>query len=153
MESSIDFAGITTVVADIHLPELFSFLTDLDQFQDPMKSKVCTTIQGNQAQEGSTPSKSPRENKNTASEMLDGAPHAKVPWQDPACFAEGEGAEDSAGARERPAENKPKYSDDTAQHATPKNISKAKDRGQEMTKMSEKTTERKAKSISRQEPK
>ena len=34
MVSTIDFANITTLVADIDLPQLFNFLTGLDQYKD-----------------------------------------------------------------------------------------------------------------------
>ena len=34
MVSTIDFADITTLVADIDLPQLFNFLTGLDQYKD-----------------------------------------------------------------------------------------------------------------------
>ncbi|XP_008843118.2 uncharacterized protein C2orf78-like [Nannospalax galili] len=148
IESSIDFEDITTIVADIHLPQLLNSLTDLNQFQYPIKSKAkdATNIQMNQAQEESTVLKTPvdygRKNKNTDSQMLDGAPQAKVKCQDSPCLVEGSvapslgQAEDSAWARERPPENTAKHSDDTAQKATSNGHSKAKRHRQEKNKMS-----------------
>ena len=55
MVSTIDFADITTLVADIHLPQLFNFLTGLDQYQDSTvtESKDSTVIWRDQAQENS----------------------------------------------------------------------------------------------------
>mgnify|MGYP007014490514 FL=1 len=55
MVSTIDFANITTLVADIDLPQLFNFLTGLDQYQDSTvtESKDSTVIWRDQAQENS----------------------------------------------------------------------------------------------------
>jgi hypothetical protein len=85
MVSTIDFADITTLVADIHLPQLFNFLTGLDQYQDSTvtESKDSTDIWRCQAQENSRvisgPSDQVRKKGHDTSELIVGAPHGKIP--------------------------------------------------------------------------
>jgi hypothetical protein len=38
MVSTIDSPDITILVADIHLPQLFKFLTGIDQYQDTISN-------------------------------------------------------------------------------------------------------------------
>ncbi|KAK7797341.1 hypothetical protein U0070_002414 [Myodes glareolus] len=56
VDSNMDFAEMTALVADIHLPQLFNSLTELNQFQDPRatQSKDSTVIRRDQALESSS---------------------------------------------------------------------------------------------------
>ncbi|XP_055450682.1 uncharacterized protein C2orf78 homolog [Psammomys obesus] len=106
--STIDFADITTLVTGIHLPQLFNSLTDLEQFQDPTatKSKISTVIRRDQAQDisgiVSEPSDKARKKDHEASELLDGAPQAKIQRWD---FVEGEESVGSTVSSERAIDN------------------------------------------------
>ena len=56
MESSNDFEDMTTLVADIRLPQLLNSITDLDQMEDRTASqtKVSKDIRSDQAQSGTS---------------------------------------------------------------------------------------------------
>ena len=55
MKSSVDFADMTTLVADLHLPQLLNSITDLDQKEDLTASQPKTP----QTSGGITPSHMP----------------------------------------------------------------------------------------------
>ncbi|XP_045406582.1 uncharacterized protein C2orf78-like [Lemur catta] len=84
IESASSYSHITTLVKDIHLPQLFNSLKDLDQSEDPtaIKAKDTRAIKVNQVQEKSSVTKAfsgqVRKNKRNASEPISGAPKAKI---------------------------------------------------------------------------
>ncbi|EGW12708.1 Uncharacterized protein C2orf78-like [Cricetulus griseus] len=134
MGSGIDFADMTTMVADIHLPQVFNSLSDVDQFQDTTATQS-KDVRSDQTQESpsiiSVPSDQVRKGNQNASELLDGAPQVKNQCQD---VVEGEGAEGSARASEGAIDNMAKHLDGTAQksaHSRPR-ISRAQ--GQDKNK-------------------
>ncbi|GAB1291964.1 Predicted gene 5114 [Apodemus speciosus] len=69
--SSFDFKDITTLEADIQLPQLLNTLTDIDQDQSCENWRVI-----------SGPSDQVRKNKHKSSELLEGAPQAKLQHRD-----------------------------------------------------------------------
>ncbi|XP_021512867.1 uncharacterized protein C2orf78 homolog [Meriones unguiculatus] len=146
MMSTIDFADINTLVADIHLPQLFNSLTDLEQFPDPSatESKVSTVIWRDQVQDISSiisePSDQVRKKDHEASELLDGAPQAKIQHWD---LVEGEGsAVGSAGASDRAIDNMAKHLEGKAEKAAPR-PSRARGLEQDKTKWSRENSSKK----------
>nr|XP_042131203.1 uncharacterized protein C2orf78 homolog [Peromyscus maniculatus bairdii] len=136
MGSSMDFADMTTLVADIHLPRLFNSITDRNPFQDPTATQS-KDISRDQVQEISSnisiPVDQVRKNRQKASEMLDGSPQARIQLQD---LVKEEEAVGSAGSREGAIDNMPKHLECTAQKATPRMPSRARAQGQDKTKIS-----------------
>ncbi|XP_006997847.1 uncharacterized protein C2orf78 homolog [Peromyscus maniculatus bairdii] len=136
MGSSMDFADMTTLVADIHLPQLFNSLTELNLFQDPTATQS-KNIRMDQAQESSStisvPMDQVRKNGQKASEMLDGSPQARIQLQD---LVEGEEAVGSAGSSEGAIDNMPKHLESKAQKVTASRPSRARAQGQDKTKRS-----------------
>ncbi|XP_076433195.1 uncharacterized protein C2orf78 homolog [Peromyscus maniculatus bairdii] len=135
MGSSMDFADMTTLVADIHLPRLFNSITDMNPLQDPTATQS-KDISRDQVQETSSTISVPvdqvRKDGQKASEMLDVSPQARIQLQD----LEEEEAVGSAGSSEGAIENMPKNSEDKAQNATPSMPSRARAPGQDKTKRS-----------------
>ncbi|XP_031240715.1 uncharacterized protein C2orf78 homolog, partial [Mastomys coucha] len=93
--SICDFKDITTLEADIQLPQLLNTLTDIDQNQFCENWRVI-----------SGPSDQGRKNKHKSSELLEGATKTKIQHSD---LVEGEGAEGVAGASDRAIENMAKH--------------------------------------------
>ncbi|XP_076433150.1 uncharacterized protein C2orf78 homolog [Peromyscus maniculatus bairdii] len=133
IDSSMDFADMTTLVADIQLPRLSNSITDMNPFQDPTASQ-CKEISSDQVQESSSTISElmdqVRKNGQKASEVLDGSPQARIQLQD----LEEEEAVGSAGSSEGAIDNMPKNLEDKAQKATPSMPSRA--RAQSKTKRS-----------------
>ncbi|XP_038196932.1 uncharacterized protein C2orf78 homolog [Arvicola amphibius] len=88
MESSNDFADMTALVADVHLPQLFNFITGLDQMEDHTASqtKDSTDIRRDQAQSRASTFiglSEPGFNKDQkVSDVLHGTPQAKTQQDD-----------------------------------------------------------------------
>uniref|UniRef100_A0A8C8URF1 DUF4629 domain-containing protein n=1 Tax=Peromyscus maniculatus bairdii TaxID=230844 RepID=A0A8C8URF1_PERMB len=120
IDSSMDFADMTTLVADIQLPRLSNSITDMNPFQDPTESSSTISELMDQV----------RKNGQKASEVLDGSPQARIQLQD----LEEEEAVGSAGSSEGAIDNMPKNLEDKAQKATPSMPSRA--RAQSKTKRS-----------------
>ncbi|XP_031242124.1 uncharacterized protein C2orf78 homolog [Mastomys coucha] len=135
MVSTIDFADITTPMADIHLPQLFNFLTGLDQFQDTTASqyKDSLVIWRDQSQENSRVINKPfehmRKKDHEASELIDGAPQAKIPNWDLV-----EGPMSSVGDSDRAIDNTAKDLEGKAPTVSPIRASRARGQGQDKTK-------------------
>ncbi|KAL1769153.1 hypothetical protein HispidOSU_009585 [Sigmodon hispidus] len=72
MVSSIDFADMTKVVSDIHLPQLLHSLNDLEQLEDSAETQSAIRI--DQAQVSKKDQK--------ASDLLHGAPQGRIQCQD-----------------------------------------------------------------------
>ncbi|XP_052616291.1 uncharacterized protein C2orf78 homolog [Peromyscus californicus insignis] len=134
MDSSMDFADMTTLVADIHLPRLFHSITEMNPFQDPTATQSKDTRR-DQAQESSSiisvPVDQVRKNVQKSSEMLDVSPQARIQLQD---WVKGEEAVGSAGTSEGAIDNMPKHLEGKAQIATPSMPSRARAQGQDKTK-------------------
>nr|BAC26554.1 unnamed protein product [Mus musculus] len=145
--STIDFPDITTLVADIHLPQLFKFLTGLDQYQDSTvtESKDSTVVWRDQAQENSRvisgSSDQVKKKDHDTSELIDGAPHAKIPNWD---LVVGEGSMASVGVSGRAIDNMAKDLEGKAPKVSPIMPSRARGQGQDKTKW---TTENNSKKI------
>ncbi|XP_028639877.1 uncharacterized protein C2orf78 homolog [Grammomys surdaster] len=137
MVSTINFANNPTLVADIHLPQLFNFFEGLDQFQDTTatESTDSTVIWMDQAQENSKvisePSDQVRKEDHEASELIDGAPEAKIQNWD---LVEGEGPMTSFGTSDRATDNMAKDLEDKAPNISPIRPSRARGQGQDKTK-------------------
>ncbi|CAO2625667.1 Uncharacterized protein C2orf78 homolog [Lemmus lemmus] len=88
MESSIDFADMTTLVADIHIPQLLNFITRLDQMEDltASQTKYSTGIKRDQDQSHNTIfiglSEQGIKKHQTISDVLPGAPQARTQHKD-----------------------------------------------------------------------
>ncbi|XP_057599360.1 uncharacterized protein C2orf78 homolog [Hippopotamus amphibius kiboko] len=139
IESSSDFADIAALVEDIHLPQLFNSLKDLDQSKGPevINAKDTIAIKVNQVQEKPrvTKANQPRKNKHKASEPIDGAPKAKIQPKNPECLLGGEVVICDAAVSDRAPVNTAKHSSSKPQKATSSRTSKTKSHGQEKTKM------------------
>ncbi|XP_076433126.1 uncharacterized protein C2orf78 homolog [Peromyscus maniculatus bairdii] len=136
MGSSMDFADMTTLVADIHLPRLFNSITDRNPFQDPTatQSKDISRDQGQESSSTiSVPVDQVRKNGQKACEMLYGSPQARIQLQD---LVTGEEAVGSAGSSEGAIDNMPKHLEGRAQKATPSTPSRARVHEQDKTKRS-----------------
>ncbi|CAO2625668.1 Uncharacterized protein C2orf78 homolog [Lemmus lemmus] len=88
MESSIDFAHMTTLVADIHLPQLLNFITGLDQMEDLTASQTKDSTDIRRDQDYSRTSifiglSEPGIKKDQkVSDVLHGAPRARIQHKD-----------------------------------------------------------------------
>uniref|UniRef100_A0A8C8UP28 DUF4629 domain-containing protein n=1 Tax=Peromyscus maniculatus bairdii TaxID=230844 RepID=A0A8C8UP28_PERMB len=122
MDSSMDFADMTTLVADIHLPRLFNSITDRNPLDQVQESSSTISVPMNQVRKGGQ----------KASEVLDGSPQARIQLQD----LEEEEAVGSAGSSEGAIDNMPKNLEDKAQKATPSMPSRARFQGKDKTKRS-----------------
>ncbi|XP_076433247.1 uncharacterized protein C2orf78 homolog [Peromyscus maniculatus bairdii] len=136
MGSSMDFADMTTLVADIHLPRLFNSITDRNPFQDPTATQSKDIIR-DQVQESSSnisvPVDQGRKNGQEASEMLDGSPQARIQLQD---LGKEEEAVGSAGSSEGAIDNMPKNLEGKVLKAKPSMPSRARAQWQDRTKRS-----------------
>ncbi|XP_047378934.1 uncharacterized protein C2orf78-like [Sciurus carolinensis] len=141
IECSSDFADLTALVGDIHLPEIFNFFKDLDQPGSPQIIKANDTrdIMVNQEQVNSSDIKDHadqvRKNKHKASESPDGTPKAKLPSKPPECTLEGKVACRDADSQ-RALGNRAQHSNRKTQKAATSSNSKAKGHGQEKPKRS-----------------
>ncbi|XP_045406581.1 uncharacterized protein C2orf78 homolog [Lemur catta] len=141
IESGSSFSDISTLVKDIHLPQLFNSLEDLDQSEDPtaIKAKDTRATTVNQVQEKSSVIKAPsdqvRKNKRNASEPISGAPKAKIQPKNPECLIGEEVIVLSAVA---------KHSNSKPQKAASSRSSKTKGHGQEKTKRTRENNSKKA---------
>lgn len=150
IESSDDFADITTLVEDIHLPQLFNSLNDLDQSKSPkvIKAKDSRAVKLNQVQEKSSVIKAPsdqaRKNKHKASEPISGAPKAKIQAKNPQCLLGGDVVICNAAASDKAPVNMTKHSNSKPQKAASSRISKTKNHGQEKTKKTRENNSKKA---------
>uniref|UniRef100_A0A8C8W579 DUF4629 domain-containing protein n=1 Tax=Peromyscus maniculatus bairdii TaxID=230844 RepID=A0A8C8W579_PERMB len=123
MGSSMDFADMTTLVADIHLPRLLNSITDRNPLDQVQESSSTITVPVDQV----------RKNGQKAAEMLDGSPQARIQLQD---RMKGEEAVVSAGSSEEAIDNMPKHLECTAQKATPSTPRRARVHEQDKTKRS-----------------
>ncbi|XP_041911549.1 LOW QUALITY PROTEIN: uncharacterized protein C2orf78 homolog [Arvicola amphibius] len=148
--SNMDFADMTALMADIHLPQLFNSLTELNQFQDPRapQSKDSTVIRRDQAQERSSgisaPSDQVRKNDQKVSELLAGAPQARIQLQK---LVEGEEAVGSAGFSEGAFDNMAKHLEGKAQKVTPSKRSRAGAHGQDKAKKTRENNSKKTEEL------
>nr|XP_048298040.1 uncharacterized protein C2orf78 homolog [Myodes glareolus] len=150
VDSNMDFADMTALVADIHLPQLFNSLTELNQFQDPREtqSKDSTVIRRDQAQESSSvisvPSDQVRKNDQKVSELPDGAPRARIQLQK---LVEGEEAMGSAGFSEGAFDNMANHMEGKAQKVTPSKRSRARAHGQDKAKKTRENNSKKTEEL------
>ncbi|XP_004691590.1 PREDICTED: uncharacterized protein C2orf78 homolog [Condylura cristata] len=151
MESNNSFADIATLVEDIHLPQLFTVLQDLDQPKDSsvIEVKDIGVIDLNQLQEKSSvikgSSDNAKRNKHKASEPISGAPKAKMQAKKRECLLGGEVVVCSAAVNNsRASVNTAKHSNSKPQKAASSRISKAKSHGQEKTKRTKENNSKKA---------
>nr|XP_048298011.1 uncharacterized protein C2orf78 homolog [Myodes glareolus] len=88
MESSVDFADMTTLVADSHLPQLLNSITGLDQMEDltTSQTKDSTDIRRDQARACESTfsglSEPGIKNDQKVSDVLHGAPQARTQHED-----------------------------------------------------------------------
>ncbi|XP_007933080.1 uncharacterized protein C2orf78-like [Orycteropus afer afer] len=143
IESSSGFADITTLVKDIHLPQLFKSLEDPDQSKGS-KVKDTKSIMVNQGQEKSSVIKGSsdqvRKNKHKTSEPITGAPKAKIPAKNP----EGDVVVGNAEASGTAPVSTAKHSNNKPQKAAASRISKTKGPGQEKAKRTRESNPKKA---------
>ncbi|XP_054995941.1 uncharacterized protein C2orf78-like [Sorex araneus] len=136
-ESGGSRADITTLVEDIHLPQLLDRLKELHQCKDLQAMNTADTITLNQVQENSRGTKGPshptQKNKNKTSEPLEGEPKAKIPPKDPECLPGGEVIVCNAAVSDRCPVTMAKQNS-KPQKAASSRISKTKSHGQEKTK-------------------
>ncbi|XP_075808236.1 uncharacterized protein C2orf78 homolog [Microtus pennsylvanicus] len=148
--SNMDFADMTALVADIHLPQLFNSLTELNQFQDPRasQSKDTTVIGRDQAQESSSVisalSDQVRKNDQKVSELPDGAPQGRIQLQK---LVEGEEAVGSAGFSEGAFDNMAKHLEGKAQKVTPNKRSRARAHEQDKAKKTRENNSKKTEEL------
>ncbi|CAO2625699.1 Uncharacterized protein C2orf78 homolog [Lemmus lemmus] len=133
MESSIDFADMTTLVADIHLPHLLNFITDLDQTEDltTSQTKDSTGIRRDQAQSCTSTfiglSEPGMKKEQKVSDVLPGAPQARTQHEDML-------KEDDRETNEGAIDNMNNHVEGKSQISVPKRLSIARAQGQEKTK-------------------
>ncbi|XP_076690096.1 uncharacterized protein C2orf78-like [Callospermophilus lateralis] len=150
IEFSSSFPDLTALVEDIHLPELFGCLKDLDQPESPtiIKSNDIRAIVMNQGQENSTIKEGPgdavRKNKHKASEPPDGTPQAKIQSRNPECPFEGEEVTCSDADNNRSPVHTTQHSNSKHQKAASNRNSKAKGHGQEKRKRTRENSSKKA---------
>lgn len=150
IESSGGFADIATLVEDIHLPQLFNSLKDLDQSKGPkvIKAKDTRVTKLNQVQEKSSVIKAPsdqvRKNKHKATEPINSAPKTKIQAKNPECLLGGEVIICSAADSDRPPANTAKHPNSKSQKAASSRNSKTKSHGQEKTKRTREKKPKKA---------
>ncbi|XP_010828044.1 PREDICTED: uncharacterized protein C2orf78 homolog [Bison bison bison] len=139
-ESSSGFADIATLVEDIHLPQFFRSLKDLDQAEAPklITAKDTSIVKVNQVQEKpnviKAPSDQPRKNKHKASESVSDAPKAKIQPKDPECPFGGEVIICNAAVSDKAPVNTAKQPNSKTQNAATSRTNKTKSHGQEKTK-------------------
>ncbi|XP_064227058.1 uncharacterized protein C2orf78-like [Aotus nancymaae] len=149
MESSSDFADITTLAENTHLHSIFSSLQDLDQPQSPSTKKVKdpSAIRVNQVQEKASVIKGHSDqvwkNKHKAAEPIQGAPKAKIQPKDTESLLEGEGTACSATTGDSGSVNKGKYSSNKTHKAASNRSRTTKRPGQEKAKRSRENSSRK----------
>ncbi|EDM07573.1 rCG64368 [Rattus norvegicus] len=117
IRSSFDFKDISTLEADIQLPQLLNTLTDIDQDQACENWKVI-----------SGPSDQVRKNKHKSSEPLEGAPQAKIQHQD---LVEGEASVCVAGTSNKAIENMAKHLEGKAPKVAANKNKRGRKQGQE----------------------
>uniref|UniRef100_A0A8C6DJK7 DUF4629 domain-containing protein n=1 Tax=Moschus moschiferus TaxID=68415 RepID=A0A8C6DJK7_MOSMO len=124
-ESSSGFADIATLVKDIHLPQFFESLKDLDQPEDPklIKSNVIKV-----------PSDQPRKNKRKASEPVSDATKDKIQPKNPECLLGEEVIICNAAVSDKAPVNMAKQPNSKTQKAASGRTNKTKSHGQEKTK-------------------
>uniref|UniRef100_A0A8C3WWX4 Chromosome 2 open reading frame 78 n=1 Tax=Catagonus wagneri TaxID=51154 RepID=A0A8C3WWX4_9CETA len=137
------FADIATLVDDMHLPQLFNSLEDLDQSKGPKeKSSVLKA-----------PSDQPRQNKHKASEPIDGAPKPKIQVKNPECLLGGEVVICNAVISDKGLEHTAEPSHGKPQKAASKRIRKTRSHGQEKTKRTRENNSKKAEKSKQSESK
>ncbi|KAL0621565.1 hypothetical protein AAY473_009895 [Plecturocebus cupreus] len=142
IESSSDLADITTLVADTHLPSIFSSLQDLDQ---PKSPSIFSSLQD--LDQPKSPSDQIRKKKCKAAEPIQGAPKAKIQPKNPESLLEGEVAVCSATASDSTSVNKDKRSSNKPHKAASSRSSTTKRHGQEKTKRSRENSSKKSEEI------
>lgn len=115
--SSFDFKDITTLEADIQLPQLLNTLTDIDQDQACENWNIITGYPDQV-----------RQNKHKSSELLEEAPQAKIQHQD---LVEGVGTVCVAAASDRVIENMAKNQKGKALKEAPSKNRRVRKQGQE----------------------
>ncbi|XP_008757499.1 uncharacterized protein C2orf78 homolog isoform X1 [Rattus norvegicus] len=115
--SSINFEDIATLEEDNDFPQLFKTLNDIDQ--DPLLQNWGVM---------SSPSEKVRKNDLNASDQLDGAPQAKIQYQD---LVEGERAMGSTGDKDGTIDKITKHLEGKAPKVAPSRHSKGRKLGQE----------------------
>ncbi|XP_070332232.1 uncharacterized protein C2orf78 homolog [Odocoileus virginianus] len=139
-DSSSGFADINTLVEDIHLPQFFHSLKDLDQSETPklIKAKDTSAVKGNQVQEKpnviKVPSDQPRKKKHKASESVSDAPKAKIQPKNPECLLGEEVITCNAAVGDKAPVNTVKQPNSKAQKAASGRVNKAKSHEQAKTK-------------------
>lgn len=137
IKSSGGLTNITAVMQDSHLPQLFNSLNDLDQSKGPevIKANDTTTIKLNQMQEKSKPpSDQHRKHKRKASELISGAPKAKIQPKNRECLLEEDVVICNITASDRAPGNTAKHSKSKPKKHSSSRISKTKSHGHEKTK-------------------
>uniref|UniRef100_A0A8C9PFW0 DUF4629 domain-containing protein n=1 Tax=Spermophilus dauricus TaxID=99837 RepID=A0A8C9PFW0_SPEDA len=158
-EFSSDFPDLTALVDDIHLPELFSCLKDLEQPESPtiIKSNDIRANMMNQGQENSNIKEGPgdeehsnikegpvRKNKHKASEPPDGTPQAKIQSRNPECPLEAEEVTCSDADNNRSPVHTTQHSNGKPQKAASNRNSRAKGHRQEKNKRTRENSSKKA---------
>ncbi|KAG3266971.1 hypothetical protein H1C71_034391 [Ictidomys tridecemlineatus] len=149
IDFSSDFPDLAALVDDIHLPELFSCLKDLDPPESPtiIQSNDIGAIMMNKGQEISNIKEGPgepvRKNKHKASEPPDGTPQAKIQSRNPECPLEGE-VTCSDAVNNRSPVHTTQPSNGKSQKAASNRNSRAKGHGQEKNKRSRENSSKKA---------
>ncbi|EGW14844.1 Uncharacterized protein C2orf78-like [Cricetulus griseus] len=137
MVSSIDFEDMTTLVSDIHLPQLLNSITDLIQLEDltATQSTDFGVFRSDQAQESSSRSiftfKEENKKDQKDSDLLHGVPQARIQCQ---ILLEGEDALGIATASEGAIDNMVKHLDGTAQKSAHSRPRISRTQGQDKTK-------------------
>ncbi|GAB1291956.1 Predicted gene 5591 [Apodemus speciosus] len=116
MGCSINFEDITTLEAGNHVPQLFNTLKDI-AWDPPLHNWRVM----------SSPSEKVRKNDLRASDLLDGAPQAKIQHRD---LVGGEGAVCAAGASDRANETMAKHLEGKAPKAPPSKNRRVRRQGQ-----------------------
>nr|XP_026270183.1 uncharacterized protein C2orf78-like [Urocitellus parryii] len=150
IDFSSDFPDLAALVDDIHLPELFSCLKDLDPPESPtiIQSNDIGAIMMNQGQENSNIKEGPgdpvRKKKHKASEPPDGTPQAKIQSRNPECPLEGEEVTCSDADNNRSPVHTTQHSNGKLQKAASNRNSRAKGHRQEKNKRSRENSSKKA---------
>ncbi|XP_064228853.1 uncharacterized protein C2orf78-like [Aotus nancymaae] len=150
IESSSDFADVTALVKNTHLPSIFSSLQDLDQLKSPSakKPRDPSAIRVDQVQEKSSVIKGHSDqvwkNKHKAAEPIQGAPKATIQPKNPESLAEEEVTACGATTSDGGSVNKGKYSSNKPHKAASSRSSATKRPGQEKAKRSRENSSRKS---------
>uniref|UniRef100_A0A8C7A1N4 Chromosome 2 open reading frame 78 n=1 Tax=Neovison vison TaxID=452646 RepID=A0A8C7A1N4_NEOVI len=131
IESSSGFADIATLVEDIHLPQFFNSLKDLDDVQE--KSSAIKA-----------PSDHVRKNKHKATEPINDAPKTKIQAKNPECLLGEEVIICNVADGDRAPVNRAKHPNSKSQKAASSRTSKTKSHGQEKTKRTRENNPKKA---------